>query len=207
MINGEYVCRRAWFKDNQNAYKLTSKDKNFNWKQVDNDQYISIYRQLDCLNIKMDKVLEHRVQRNLITQGTKLYFSTIKKQNYYSDKSKYGIQSFSITGDVSDLIQQEYNSMTLNEYTSLKRNIYLKHKNVINTSVILYYFDQFGNKKFINDFKVKSSNAYYNAYIQLSQNNSYLDKQVYIEYKYLIKDLIKERKLKNGRRDKQRFYQ
>lgn len=190
MINDQYICKRAWFKDNsQNTFKSVSKDKNHTWTSIDDDDYIYVYRDLTAANFHLTDggFAKKQVVRNIKVQGTSLSFDAIHKQNYYSDKSQYGIQSYYVIGDLSQVIVQKFKQKTLNEYVSLDRIIYLQHKDVISDTVSVYYYNDNNEKKQqILDFTLKKSTSYYNAYIKLKQNQSYIDKIIYIQYRYII---------------------
>ena len=182
---GGYICKRAWFIDSSlNTFSSIKVNGNkFNWDGIDGGDYICIYRDFNGFNGKFSSFPHKIRQRNLIQQGTKHSFSLIKKKNYYSDKSKYGVQSYDVVGSLSDVVTQSFSKISNNQYSLINRVIRLNHKDVDEDSIQVYYFNGV-EKNQITKFKYKPANLYYNASVEIEQNSDYIDKQIYIDYRY-----------------------
>lgn len=182
-VNTEGQIKYAWFQDkSKDTFKV-------DWSVIDNDDYIFLHRDTIQPQFKLTQGgFKTKKSKSIISQGTKSQNYFIKDQGYYSDKSKYGLQSYYIQGELSDYVTQTYKKDSVNQFMSVGRTIFLNHKNVIKDSIKITYIDDFGRQNRIYSYSFHQSTTSYNSYIVLVQNYSYINKQLNIQYKYYVYD-------------------
>ena len=177
-INGnrEYF----WFEDNSSIF-------NVDWSKIDDDDYVSIVRDDIAPYIIGANSIQTNAQYDATFEGSSLGYELLKKQNYYSDKSSYGITDITIDGDTSDLFYEYYSGSSEQDFISTPRAITLNDTNVISNSLVLYYF--VGEDKIIinrSSYSFNQSSSGYNASFILYQDEKYYDKEIHYDYQYYI---------------------
>lgn len=177
-----------WFEDNSSVF-------NVDWSNIDDDDYVSIVRDDIAPYITGANSIQLNVKYDATFEGSNLGYELLKKQNYYSDKSSYGISDVTIEGDASELFYEYYSGSSEQDFISTPRAITLEHRNVISNTLELYYY--VGEDKInINrsSYSFSQSSSGYNASFVLYQNEKYYDKEIHYDYQYYITsdDIIEE---------------